>query len=357
MKKFNLVKGVIDNIRQSVNTPSPTSGGGNGSTTPGGPVKLEQDVIETLNSDQFTAENTLRHGFPFQPVSIAFDPLQKLLAIGNREGRVRIYGRPGIDLELLHESDRGQPVAVMQIEFVINQGRLLTACTDNTVNLWEFKEKQPKLLETLKLNKEQLVIMHLEFADKWVYLGTDKGNVMIMNLESFSLAGYTISWNKCMSPLDKSHPGTIIHLSVSPIDSSKLMIGFDSGLICLWDLPSKKGEHRYPYPGQAKPQLTSVSWHMEGTKFVASYTNGALVTYQVKPTQGVKNGSIQFPHGKTSKDGKASKCDPIDKVAWRVNRKYEDYLVFSGGLLNDVTGVTPSITIMQVRVSDRSPKL
>ena len=32
------------------------------------------------------------------------DPNQKLLAIGNREGTVRILGRPGIDLEIQHEN-------------------------------------------------------------------------------------------------------------------------------------------------------------------------------------------------------------------------------------------------------------
>ena len=48
MKKFVSIKGVIDNIRQSVNTPSPptsgSSGGGPGSAS-AVPAKLEQDVV------------------------------------------------------------------------------------------------------------------------------------------------------------------------------------------------------------------------------------------------------------------------------------------------------------------------
>ena len=36
------------------------------------------------------------------------------------------------------------------------------------------------------------------------------------------------------------------------------------------------------------------------------------------------------------------------KVIWRTNRSSgENYYVFSGGLPSDVTGVTPSITVMQ----------
>ena len=73
MKKFVSIKGVIDNIRQSVNSPAPTSAPGGSS---GGPVRLEQEIIESLIPDQFTAEFTVRHGFPFKPLSMAYDPIQ-----------------------------------------------------------------------------------------------------------------------------------------------------------------------------------------------------------------------------------------------------------------------------------------
>ncbi len=59
---------------------------------------------------------------------------------------------------------------------------------------------------------------------------------------------------------------------------------------------------------------------------------------------------MQFPHGKRDKEtNKVERCDAIEKVLWRVNRSSgESYFVFSGGLPEDVTGSTPSITIMQV---------
>ena len=37
--------------------------------------------------------------------------------------------------------------------------------------------------------------------------------------------------------------GPIKHISVNPADNSKILIGFDTGLICLWDLSSKKGDY------------------------------------------------------------------------------------------------------------------
>lgn len=37
---------------------------------------------------------TVRHGFPYQPTALAFDPVQKILAIGSRSGGVRMYPFP-----------------------------------------------------------------------------------------------------------------------------------------------------------------------------------------------------------------------------------------------------------------------
>lgn len=34
---------------------------------------------------------TVRHGFPYQPSSLAFDPVQKILAIGTQTGALRLY--------------------------------------------------------------------------------------------------------------------------------------------------------------------------------------------------------------------------------------------------------------------------
>ena len=307
-----------------------------------GQVKLEHDIIESLVSEQFTAESTLRHGFPFKPLSMAFDPIQKLLAIGNRSGAVRIYGKPGIDIEFVHDS----PCQVFQLIFIVNTGKILTACTDDTINLWDFKRKKPEVLQTIKFQKERITCMNVEFLDKWLYIGTEKGNVYLMNLETFNLSGYQMDWNKLMDPMQKNHPGAVSHLSCSPVDNGKILIGFETGQITLWDLTTKKGEQRY-YHNQ---RLTSISWNMDGRQFVCSHNDGSLVTWQtVKPVNN-KPSSVIFPHGKRNKEsGKMEgRCDPIEKVFWGFNRSQGDsFFIFSGGLQADVTGVTPSITYMQ----------
>ncbi|VDI42746.1 syntaxin-binding protein 5, partial [Mytilus galloprovincialis] len=99
-KKFN-IKGVFDGIRFSV----------------GAQQKSENEIEETLRTDHFQVCNTVRHGFPYQPTAVAFDPVQHLLAIGTKTGWLRLLGRPGVDISCCHDNE----VAVTQIVFLGNE--------------------------------------------------------------------------------------------------------------------------------------------------------------------------------------------------------------------------------------------
>ncbi|MGH0121914.1 UNVERIFIED_CONTAM: hypothetical protein FKN15_077105 [Acipenser sinensis] len=56
-----------------------------------GVAPKETEVQETLASENFQICKTVRHGFPYQPTALAFDPVQKIVAIGTRTGGVRMY--------------------------------------------------------------------------------------------------------------------------------------------------------------------------------------------------------------------------------------------------------------------------
>lgn len=44
------------------------------------------------------------------------------------------------------------------------------------------RKKTPELVQTLQLKREHLTYVGLEFQDKWAYLGTDRGNIYVMQL-------------------------------------------------------------------------------------------------------------------------------------------------------------------------------
>uniref|UniRef100_A0A2S2RAV1 Syntaxin-binding protein 5 n=1 Tax=Sipha flava TaxID=143950 RepID=A0A2S2RAV1_9HEMI len=316
MKKFTF-KGVLDGIRSSV---APQ-------------IKPDQEIVETLRPENFQVAKTFRHGFPYQPTALAFDPIQRLLAIGTKNGSLRIIGRPGVDAQVRHELE----AAVVQVEFLMNEGALITVTADDSLHLWNFRQKRADVVHSLKFQRERITVIHLPLRSKWLYVGSERGNVHFVNVELFTLSGYIINWNKAIEVTRPTHPGPIVHLSDNPADSSKLLIGFETGLMVLWDLKTKKPECRW----QWGDSLKSIDWHFEGKQFTCSHGDGSLTTWNVKPS--LKPANIIYPHAKIKVE---PSCRPIQKVEWKSSKSGESYLIFSGGLTTDTAGRVPSITIM-----------
>uniref|UniRef100_A0A803YAG9 Syntaxin-binding protein 5-like n=1 Tax=Meleagris gallopavo TaxID=9103 RepID=A0A803YAG9_MELGA len=296
MKKFNFRK-VLDGLTAS--SPGGSAGGGGaggGSAHPGGTAGAagtpREEIQETLTSDYFQICKTVRHGFPYLPTALAFDPVQKILAIGTRTGAIRILGRPGVDCYCQHESG----AAVLQLQFLINEGALVSACADDTLHLWNLRQKRPAILHSLKFNRERST---------------------------------------------KTHPGPVVHLSDSPRDEGKLLIGYENGTVVFWDLRSKRADLRAYYD----EAIHSVAWHHEGKQFMCSHSDGSLTLWNLKSPN--RPFQTTIPHGKIQRDGKKPEsCKPILKVEYKTCKNSEPFVIFSGGLSYDKACRRPSLTIM-----------
>uniref|UniRef100_A0A8B9TAB3 Syntaxin-binding protein 5 n=1 Tax=Anas platyrhynchos TaxID=8839 RepID=A0A8B9TAB3_ANAPL len=315
MRKFNIRK-VLDGLTAVSSAASASSAAQQQQAG-----NRESEIQETLQSEHFQLCKTVRHGFPYQPSALAFDPVQKILAIGTQTGALRLFGRPGVECYCQHDSG----AAVIQLQFLINEGALVSALADDTLHLWNLRQKRPAIIHSLKFNRERITFCHLPFQSKWLYVGTERGNIHIVNVESFTLSGYVIMWNKAIELSSKSHPGPIVHISDNPMDEGKLLIGFESGTVVLWDLKSKKADYRYSHD----EAIHSVAWHHEGKQFICSHSDGTLTIWNVKsPTRPFQTIT---PHGKQLKDGKKPEpCKPILKVEYKTTRAGEPFIILSG---------------------------
>ncbi|XP_012308065.1 syntaxin-binding protein 5 isoform X3 [Aotus nancymaae] len=333
MRKFNIRK-VLDGLTAGSSSASQQQQQQQQQHPPG---NREPEIQETLQSEHFQLCKTVRHGFPYQPSALAFDPVQKILAVGTQTGALRLFGRPGVECYCQHDSG----AAVIQLQFLINEGALVSALADDTLHLWNLRQKRPAILHSLKFCRERVTFCHLPFQSKWLYVGTERGNIHIVNVESFTLSGYVIMWNKAIELSSKSHPGPVVHISDNPMDEGKLLIGFESGTVVLWDLKSKKADYRYTYD----EAIHSVAWHHEGKQFICSHSDGTLTIWNVRsPTKPVQTIT---PHGKQLKDGKKPEpCKPILKVEFKTTRSGEPFIILSGGLSYDTVGRRPCLTVM-----------
>jgi hypothetical protein len=54
------------------------------------------------------------------------------------------------------------------------------------------------LIVCFRLNVFRITYIHLPVGSKWLYVGTEKGNIHIVHTDSFTLSGYIIHWNKAV---------------------------------------------------------------------------------------------------------------------------------------------------------------
>ncbi|EUB63176.1 Syntaxin-binding protein 5 [Echinococcus granulosus] len=166
-------------------------------------------------------------------------------------------------------------------------------------------------------------------------------------------------WNKTclesafsndLESTQSQRPGAVVQLAEHPQDSNRLLIGYSSGLLVLWDLRAKAAEVRFQY----HETLYSFAWHWEGKGFVSAHSSGTIVTWALNQP---KRPQSICPHaGDDDVSNSQFSFEPIRCVQWLPTKTGESIIVFSGGSRRDCLDAvideegnytTPSITIMR----------
>ncbi|CAL8088252.1 unnamed protein product [Calicophoron daubneyi] len=113
------------------------------------PLRKLPHQIQNLNLIQKLQGLTLGHsaeffgsylsstyGCPEYPSALAFDTKLGLLAVGSLKGVIRVYGTPGV---VYHVQCAGEPIVAL--DFLPEEGRLLSASTDGLLTLFELNTK------------------------------------------------------------------------------------------------------------------------------------------------------------------------------------------------------------------------
>ncbi|WKX90246.1 hypothetical protein Q1695_009244 [Nippostrongylus brasiliensis] len=295
--------------------------------------RLEVSVDEKVQPEHCCLSKVVRHGLPDDARCLAYDPVQRLLAIGTGHGIVRIIGDVGVDFMLKHDIDH----PVNHIQFSVNEGYLVTACGNDIIHLWNYRQKKPEIVNSLQLNKEGVSCIYLPLNSKWLYVGTDKGNVYFVSIATFQLSPYIINWNKAIDLSCRVHPGSVRQIGVSPFEPVKLLIAFDKGVVVQWNLATKEVD-RFPLD----PPIKCFSWHYEGKLVMTGNVDGSVSVFNMKKTSEPQQKSC--PHGQ-------GPCRPIPAIDWKHTPDGDQLVIFSGGMPTEDGLPVPALTFLRASKS------
>lgn len=130
---------------------------------------------------------TLQHGFPNKPTALAWDPVLRLLCIGTASGAIKVFGQPGVEFYGQHQSI---DCSITNIVFLPGAGRVISLCDDNSLHLWEIN--QSSLVEVksqaLEGKLKKISAICVESSGKHLLLGTEGGNIYLLDVQSFEIA-------------------------------------------------------------------------------------------------------------------------------------------------------------------------
>ncbi|XP_072742817.1 lethal(2) giant larvae protein homolog 1 isoform X5 [Anoplolepis gracilipes] len=308
--------------------------------------KGQQPTVERqkLQKDLFAFRKTVQHGFPNKPTALAWDPSLRVMIIGTASGAIKVFGRPGVEFYGQHSVESGEN-AVTKIIPLPKEGRLVSLCDDNSLHLWEINECS--IVETKSLSLEgklkKISAICLESSGKHLLLGTEGGNIYLLNFETFVMPDNIIYQDVVMQnvPEDyKKNPGAVEAIAEQPGHPDNILIGYNRGLMVLWNKATPGAQQLMGLFSRAQTfvstqQLESVHWISEN-RFVSSHNDGSYAFWSP--------GSDAVPEPTTLYG--PFPCKAITKIFVYPTAEHGDLFLFSGGMQRSSYGDRHTITVM-----------
>ncbi|KAJ6660315.1 hypothetical protein lerEdw1_017738, partial [Lerista edwardsae] len=308
-------------------------------------------IRERLKRDLFQFNKTVEHGFPHQPSALGYSPLLHLMAIGTRSGAIKIYGAPGVEFMGLHEETN----TVMQIHFIPGQCQLVTLLDDNSLHLWTLKQVHGNASElqeerhfTLRgppgssPSATQVTAILAHSSLELLYLGTESGNVFVVELPSFRvLEDQTISPEAVLQRVPEEYRGRrslelVEALREHPRNPNRILIGYSRGLIVIWDLINNTATHHF----LSNQQLENLFWQKNGHLIISCHYDGSYSQWPVssddRQPEPLEN---RLPYGPFP-------CKAISKIYWQTTKNGLPYIIFQGGMPRASYGDRHSISVV-----------
>ncbi|KAJ1381193.1 WD40/YVTN repeat-like-containing domain superfamily, partial [Sesbania bispinosa] len=198
--------------------------------------KLQHGSLQTSELDP---RIVIHYGIPSTASVLAFDPIQRLLAIGTLDGRLKVIG--GDNIEGLLISPKQLPYKYL--EFLQNQGHLVGVLNDNDIQVWNLENRS--LICSLQW-ESNITAFSIISGSHFIYVGDEHGLFSVIKFEAeeaqLLTSSYHLSAKFIREAAGFSDPGDlpIVGVLSQPSSGNKLLIAFEDGLLILWDVSEAK---------------------------------------------------------------------------------------------------------------------
>eukprot|EP00268_Persea_americana_P061121 TRINITY_DN7687_c0_g1_i1.p1 TRINITY_DN7687_c0_g1~~TRINITY_DN7687_c0_g1_i1.p1 ORF type:complete len:1116 (-),score=226.71 TRINITY_DN7687_c0_g1_i1:399-3746(-) len=192
---------------------------------PGGMASTELDVRIGLH-----------YGIPSTASIMAFDPIQRLLAIGTLDGRIKVIG--GDNIEGLFISPKQSPHKCL--EFLHNQGYLISVSNENDIEVWDLELRRMAYSLQWDANITAFSIIQ---GTCFMYIGDEHGLMSVVKYDTEERTLLRLPYHTTANGVTEAagislsfHQPIVGILPQPHTSGNKVLIAYENGLIILWDV-------------------------------------------------------------------------------------------------------------------------
>jgi lethal(2) giant larvae protein len=327
-----------------------------------------------LQKDLFAYNKIADKGFPSKPSAMDYDRKLRLLAIGTKNGDIRIYGAPGTQQQQLSCYHDIHPFPILRMLFVQGQHQLITLSErvyrNDLTNkgesnlylvLWQIPNTQStnsnNLVEKVKeyqlepkiVNGNRLSALTLLNDNSHLFLGFETGDVYVFNVGSFQMVPGVINKDYIIKNIPDqqlasgtstgsmkrlTQLGAVESICHHPRQLTKLLIAYQRGLWIIFDFI----KNQIDLINQTSQQLESAVFYQHGECVATCHSDGSFILWDLEANAATASSTPSSTPVVNSTSNSAPNivygpypCKPVSKCLVKTCRNEQPFVIFSGG--------------------------
>ncbi|KAL3650281.1 hypothetical protein CASFOL_006684 [Castilleja foliolosa] len=195
------------------------------------------------SSSELAPPVAVHYGIPSTASILAFDPIQRLLAVGTLDGRIKVIG--GENIEGLLISPKALPFK--NLEFLQNQGFLVSVSNENEIQVWDLVKR---CISSCVQWESNITAFSVISSANYMYVGDEYGYLSVLKYDAEGRdilhLPYHVPPNLIAEGAGVSLPDhqSIVGVLTQPCSyGNRVLIAYENGLIILWDVTEDKAIH------------------------------------------------------------------------------------------------------------------
>lgn len=109
------------------------------------------------------------------------------MCIATSSGSIKVFGQPGVEFYGQHQMIE---CSITNVVFIPGTGRVVALCDDNSLHLWEINQSSMIAVKSQALEGKlkKISAMWVEDSGKNLLLGTEGGNIYLLDVSSFEIS-------------------------------------------------------------------------------------------------------------------------------------------------------------------------